>query len=80
MRSFLGKRVRLHRCQPRFVRPVLSVRSQQISRMHLRLAETIEPDALLQLLEMLQLEVCSLGLFFVRMSAICFRIRYWILS
>ena len=56
MRSFLGKRVRLHRCQPGFV-----ARSQQISRMHLRLAETIEPDALLQLLELWQLEVCSLG-------------------
>ena len=35
----------------------------KISRMHLRLAETIELDALLQLLELLQLEVCSLGPF-----------------
>ena len=56
MRSPSGKRVHLHRCRPGFLQSVQSMRSLQISRMNHRLAETIEPDSLLQL------KVCVLGL------------------
>ena len=65
MRSSLGTRVRLHRCQPRFSCSVHSIHSQQISRKNLpvhRLVDMIEPDSLLQPLELLQLEVCLLDL------------------
>ena len=61
LRSSLGTRVHLHRCQPGCARFVHSVRSRQVSRMSHHSRQTNGFDSLLQLHENLQLEVCSLG-------------------
>ena len=61
MRSSSGTRVHVHHCQPRFVRFVHSVHSRRISRLSLRSRQTNGLDSLIQLLGLLQLEVCFLG-------------------
>ena len=61
MRSSSSTRVRQHHCQPGFVRVVHSMHSRQISRMSLRSRQMNEFDSLLQLLGLLQLEVCFPG-------------------
>ena len=67
MRSPSGRRVRVHGCRSGFLLYfVHSMRSQHISRINHRLAETIQTDSLLQLLELLQLEIYFFGLLSLR--------------
>ena len=61
MRSSSGTRVRLHHCQPGFVRFVHSMHSRRLSRLSLRSRQLNGLDSLTQLLGLLQLEVCFLG-------------------
>ena len=63
MRSSSSTRVHLHHSQPGFVRFVHSVHSRRTSRMSLRSRQMSGFDSLLQLLGLLQLEVCFLGPF-----------------